>query len=82
MDSDESTSTEILALFSTFKEKRIQLYNSFVKDIEDFQNWVIPVERMLAYFLTIMNLKKFGDDLKEKVEKEIIRLNEGDFISQ
>lgn len=79
MDQKESKSIEILALFSSFREKRIRLYDSFVRDINDFHSWSIPIERLLAYYITIRNLRKHGGDLKAKVQKEIIRLTEGDF---
>ncbi len=82
MENKTSPNIEILALFSSFKEKRIKLYDSFIKDIEDFENWAIPAERLIAYHITLQNLKNFGEDLKEKVKKEIVLLNEGDFIHQ
>lgn len=82
MDTINSSSIEILALFASFREKRIRLYESFIKDIDDFNNWAIPIERLLAYYITIRNLRKHGGDLKAKVQKEIIRITEGDFTIQ
>ena len=80
MNEKKFASIEILALFSAFKEKRLKLYESFIKDIDDFDDWVISAERLLAYYITARNLKEHGNDLKEKIQKEIVRLHEGDFI--
>jgi len=73
---------EILAMFSTFKEKRIRLYDSFIKDIDDFDDWAIAAERLLAYYITARNLKNYGKIIKEQLQKELLRLNEGDFDVQ
>ncbi len=82
MEEKAFSNIEILALFSSFKEKRIKLYESFIKDINDFADWSIPIERLLAYYITIKNLKKSSDDLKANVQKEIIRLTQGDVTIQ
>lgn len=81
MDEIGATSMEILALFSFFKEKRIKLYKSFLKDIEDFENWAIPLERLVAYYITLQNQRIYGSEVKEVLQKELIRLNEGDFVT-
>ncbi len=79
MNLKESTSVEILAMFSAFKERRIRLYQSFIEDLIDFEDWSIPLERLLAYYITLKKVKNYSYDLKDKVQKEIIRLTEGDF---
>jgi hypothetical protein len=81
MDTKASMNSEILAMFSIFKEKRIKLYESFIKDIEDFENWAIFLERLVAYFLTLQQQRIYGSDLKEIIKKELVRLSEGDFIT-
>ncbi len=82
MDSKESTSVELLAMFSSFKEKRIRLYESFIKDIDDFEDWTISAERLLAYYILVRNLKDNCKIQKELIQKELIKLSEGDFILQ
>ena len=82
MNNHESPSMEILAMFAAFKEKRLKLYESFIKDIDDFDDWSISVERMIAYFITVRNLRKYGNIVKEKLQEELIRLAEGDFNLQ
>ncbi len=82
MDTKVSANMEILAMFSTFKEKRIRLYDSFIKDIDDFDDWAIAAERLLAYYITARNLKNYGKIIKEQLQKELLRLNEGDFDVQ
>jgi len=77
MDTKVSANMEILAMFSTFKEKRIRLYDSFIKDIDDFDDWSISVEKLLAYYITARNLKNYGKIIKEHLQKELLRLNEG-----
>ena len=82
MEERESENMKILTIFSVFKEQRLRLYESIAKDIENFENWAIPAERLLAYYITLRNLKKFGENLKAKVQREISRINEGGFSLQ
>lgn len=82
MNTGKSKSMEILAMFSTFKEKRIKLYESFIKDIDDFDAWAISAERLVAYYITARNIRDYGNIAKEQFKKEIIRLQEGDFNLQ
>ncbi len=81
MDEIGATSMEILALFSFFKERRIKLYKSFLKDIEDFENWAIPLERLVAYYITLQNQRIYGSNLKKNIQKELVRLSEEDFTT-
>ena len=81
MDTKVSANMEILAMFSTFKEKRIRLYDSFIKDIDDFDDWAIAAERLLAYYITARNLKNYGKN-KGTVAEGTTSLNEGDFDVQ
>ncbi len=81
MDTKVSTNSEILAMFSAFRDKRIKLYESFIKDIEDFDDWAMPLERLVAYYITLQNQRIYGSEVKEVLQKELIRLNEGDFVT-
>ncbi len=80
MDTKVSANLEVLAMFSAFKVKRIKLYESFIKDIEEFEDWAVSAEKLLAYYITVRNLKDNGNILKGLIQKEIIRLNEGHII--
>jgi hypothetical protein len=82
MDTKSSTSLEVLAMFSTFKEKRIKLYESFIRDIDDFEDWAISAEKLIAYHITVRNLRNKGKILKDQIQKEIIKLSEGNFTCQ
>ena len=82
MNEINTTSIEILALFSSFKEKRIKLYESFIRDINDFQDWSVSAEKLLAYYITVRNLKKNSKIIVDQIQQEIIRLSEGDFTLQ
>ncbi len=81
MKKKESKHMDIIVMFSTFKEKRLKLYESFIRDIDDFDTWAISAERLLAYYITARNIRDYGNIAKEQVQKEIIRLQEGDYTS-
>lgn len=82
MNEINTASIEILALFSAFKEKRLKLYESFIQDIDNFENWSISAEKLIAYHITVRNLHNKGKILKDQIQKEIIKLSEGNFTCQ
>ncbi len=81
MDTKESANLEVLAMFSALKEKRGNLYESFLEDLDQFECWAVPLERLIAYFITLQNQRIYNSDLKEIIKKELIRLSEGDFMT-
>lgn len=81
-DLPPSTHSEILAIFSVFRDKRLKFYEKNIQEVDDFEEWSIPVERLLAYYISIRNLKEYGNDLKMKVQNEIKQLLDSDEVLQ
>jgi len=49
-----------------------------MKNIDDFDDWSIPAEWLLAYYIIMRNLRKYGNSLSEKVKEEIKRIHSGE----
>jgi len=77
-DIESTPHQDIRAIFETFKETRLKLYDDILKNIDDFDDWSIPAERLLAYYIVVRNLRKYGDSLRDKVRAEIMRIHNGE----
>lgn len=77
-DNPPSAHSDILAIFSVFRDKRLKFYEKIIQEVDEFEDWYIPVERLLAYYISLRNLKDYGNDLKMKVQGEINQLIDTD----
>ena len=56
------TSNKGIQTFSSIlKEHQIKFYNSILKDIDDFEDWSIPAEKLLAYYIVARKLREQGE---------------------
>ncbi len=75
-----NATAEVRAIFSSMKDKRIKFYEAMIKEFDEYDEFSLSIEKVLAYQIQLRNTRMDGEDFKKKVKAEIEVLNNEDVI--
>ena len=66
-----SKSSEIRAIYSSMKDKRIKFYQNMIKEFDEYDEFSMRIERVLAYQILLRKSREDSEFFKKKVFTEI-----------
>lgn len=76
-----NASAEVRAIFSNLKDKRIKFYQEMIKEFDEYDEFSMKIERVLAYQIQLRNIRIESLDFKERLIAEIENLQGGEVLN-